>query len=420
MCHRSLCASCAGGPRRTVCALIRCDDCQAAEAGQYDLLHTVTQRLGRVHLQQQTSEVLLHARRESTVGVHRRALAALTQYGIVYHAITLPTSALQVGHWVTWMLLIRDPTLDPSTIQLYVSVLSDWHQTAREVTRLPLSNPCATPFVRSLLRAAARGYKRGHQAKEPFTARQLVRILHSGFDLCTVGGRHDRLLFCFLGFGPLRPGVTVRLIVHYTLIPDACCPLGLRVAFAADSDVKIIKDHIEIFVSEDKNVDARSRRYVPIPAGVLGVDTPGDLEYYLKVCQPPSGGTLFAAPASPLKKINAAQPFTGTFNKNPYTASCAMVRRAFLRAYPESEEDEQKLFGGGSPRKTLAQLLFAIHRCRRMVIDFGGWADGEQQAVDSYFHYTLEQRCRILQNMLDDLVRVAELPAIDAAVCTQA
>ena len=248
----------------------------------------------------------------------------------------------------------------------------------------------------------------------------LVRILHSGFDLCTVGGRHDRLLFCFLGFGPLRPGVTVRLIVHYTLIPDACCPLGLRVAFAADSDVKIIKDHIEIFVSEDKNVDARNRRYVPIPAGVLGVDTPGDLEYYLKVCQPPSGGTLFAAPASPLKKINAAQPFTGTFNKNPYTASCAMVRRAFLRAYPESEEDEQKLFGGGSPRKTLAQLLFAIHRCRRMVIDFGGWADGEQQAVDSYFHYTLEQRCRILQNMLDDLVRVAELPAIDAAVCTQA
>ena len=38
-------------------------------------------------------------------------------------------------------------------------------------------------------------------------------MLHAGFDLSTVGGLHDRLLFCFCLFGPLRPGVTTNLTV---------------------------------------------------------------------------------------------------------------------------------------------------------------------------------------------------------------
>ena len=46
------------------------------------------------------------------------------------------------------------------------------------------------------------------------------------------------------------------------------------------------------------------------------------------------------------------------FNTNMYTASCQMVTRAFLRAFPE-EAGVLAQYGGGSPRKSLAEVLWA-------------------------------------------------------------
>eukprot|EP00959_Pyramimonas_sp_CCMP1952_P320708 6711224-Pyramimonas_sp.AAC.1 len=40
---------------------------------------------------------------------------------------------------------------------------------------------------------------------------------------------------------------------------------------------------------------------------------------------------------------------------NMYTASCQMVKHAFLRAFPEEAGDLAK-YGGGSPRKLLAEV----------------------------------------------------------------
>ena len=56
-----------------MCALVRCDSCQAVHAGEHDLISSLTQRMGRLELQQQTSLVLRWARRESTMAVHLRA-----------------------------------------------------------------------------------------------------------------------------------------------------------------------------------------------------------------------------------------------------------------------------------------------------------------------------------------------------------
>ena len=346
---------------------MKCDTCLAKTAGEDDLIHSVSQHMSRLDLQRQTSEVMSYHRRTGTLAVHRKAHQTLAQYGQVYGALTLPTSVLQLAQ---------------------------------------------------LLRAAQRGYKRAPKnKKEPLTAGQLVRVLHEGFDKATVGGRHDHLLFCFLCFGPLRPGVTVALVAIYTLVPDPLCPLGLRVQFSASSDVWIAENRVVIRVDEDKNVDASKRRLVYIPAGVFGVDLPGDLEMYLKVCSPPSGRTLFASPTNPRKVIRPHE--VGRFNDGTYTATCAMVRRAFARAFPDSEEWERALLGGGSPRKTLAILLYSVYANMRLVADFGGWSAQGKLAIDCYIPMTPQQRCRKLQSLLTDLVANNELTLEQANICTR-
>ena len=67
-----------------MCALVRCDSCQAVLAGQDDLLSSITQRMSRLELQQQASLILRWARRESTMAVHRRAHRALQEYATIY------------------------------------------------------------------------------------------------------------------------------------------------------------------------------------------------------------------------------------------------------------------------------------------------------------------------------------------------
>ena len=167
------------------------------------------------------------------MAVHRRAYRALQEYATIYGALALPTSELQLAHFLVWMLCLRDPTLDVATVELYSSLISEWHSTCASVLQLPLANPCSSALIRTLLRSARRGLKRVAKRKEPYTAPQLVRMLHARFDLSTVGGLHDRPLFCFCLFGPLRPGVTTNLTVDYSVTSDPRSPMGLRVIFTA-------------------------------------------------------------------------------------------------------------------------------------------------------------------------------------------
>ena len=108
-CERHLCRACAGGAQRTVCALVECDPCLSVQAGQHDIIHNAVQGLRRLQLQQQTSEVLRYVRRDSTMEVHRRAMAYLQQYADYFGSLTVPCSALQLSHIATFLLTSRAP-----------------------------------------------------------------------------------------------------------------------------------------------------------------------------------------------------------------------------------------------------------------------------------------------------------------------
>ena len=101
------------------------------------------------------------------MAVHRRAHRALQEYATIYGTLALPASELQLAHFLVWMLCLRDPTLDVATVELYSSVISEWHNTCAAVTELPLANPCSSQLIRTLLRSARRGLKRVARRKEP-------------------------------------------------------------------------------------------------------------------------------------------------------------------------------------------------------------------------------------------------------------
>lgn len=403
-----------------MCALVQCEVCAVMAVGRADFVSDVTQSMARLQLQRHTDAILACARRDGTMAVHRRAHATLLEYASYFRTVALPAEPMQLAHWVAWMVTPggRNPTLSATTVSMYVGVVSDWHQVAAEVTGLPLLNPCRSSLMRTLMRSALANFTKVPNRKEPFTAEQVVQVLHRGFNLGTVGGRHNRLLFCFLLLGPLRPNAATGLTVEYRLVPDPGSAYGLRVEYLDGSQVRVHRGLLVVTIERDKNVDAARRREVEIPSEVFGMDVPGDLERYLKLCSPPSGGFLFSAAKAPAKQVWEAAPQTFAFNKNAYSASCAMVRRAFQKAFPDAEQWEVELFGGGSPRKTLAQLLWAVHHNRRIVVDFGGWSKGKDEAaVDSYFHTTPEQRCRFLRSLAGDLVQAQELSAETAALC---
>eukprot|EP00959_Pyramimonas_sp_CCMP1952_P183771 3842652-Pyramimonas_sp.AAC.1 len=79
------------------------------------------------------------------------------------------------------------------------------------------------------------------------------------------------------------------------------------------------------------------------------------------MCRPPSGGTLFASVKCP-RQHTPPRVTLGAFifNCNAYPATCEMNKRAFRKAYPSAEHPGAgPLRRGGSPRKTMAQLLWA-------------------------------------------------------------
>lgn len=400
---------------------MRCDACMARQAGAHDIIHGVEQRFARLELQRQTSEVLSHARRDSTMAVHRRAHGYLHEYAALFGALALPSTAVQLSHCLVYLLCGRERTLSPATVNLVVGVVSEWHQTAKTVTGFPLANPCQDTLIRTLMRAAQRGIESEAKGKLPLTAPQLVRTLHFGFDLNTVGGRHDRLLFAVLLLGPLRPGVATGLRIHYHLAHSVTNPHLADVVFSPESQVWVKDDIVYLRVSKDKNVHAGNQRVVAVPSGVLGLNLPRELLFYLRHCSPPSGGTLFAAPTNPRGTFRMV-PSAFAFNNNPYTASCEMVRRAVSKALPTFTREELAMLGGGTPRKTMAQLVWSVTRKRRVVVDVGGWSSGRDKdaAVDRYFTTTEPQRVRLLRGFARSLLEAQELSEADVAICEAA
>jgi hypothetical protein len=314
---------------------------------------------------------------------------------VVLGAQLLPATPVDVGLYVAYSLTVRTDPLDSSSIKTYLGGVSAWHEQAREATGLPLINPVKSRLVRSIINVALKRYKKKSKAKLPFSFAQWSRIMQQGFK-STASGEHQRLFMCFATLGPLRPSACSRICVKYRISGRG------QIIFHKDSQLRIITDdpawehpYIAAEVFTDKNLDARKMRTIVIPHSALGIRPVSMLQDYILQRRPPSGGFLFAAPRGK------------SFRSTRYSNFSLALRKAYKTALPRATD--VKCFAGGSPRKTLAQLIWDAGYSKRILADVGGWAL-RADAVDIYFKTQGHQILSLLHGLGQRLRRRGHSP----------
>ena len=350
--------------------------------------------------------------------MHKRGLACYREHAaFVGIDEPFPATQQQLAHFAVWAIFTREFTLDTSTVKIYLVGVSVWHQQAEEALDIGLRNPRQGAHIARVLSALDRLYKRNSAAMAPFSADMFVRVLHGGFVDNTLGTRHNELLFVLLAAGPFRPNVAVNIRVCYAV----CNTLtGYRVQFLDESEIWVERgtgnDGVSVYVEKDKNVTKLNRRIATLPECFFGLNLIELLEAYLLEVRPPSGGRLLACPKdarrrAPIHHVMYLRP--GVFNPcntGAYTAACEAVRRAAARAAKEfaCELAVSEKYGGGTPRKTTADCLYAAGHTKKMIADVGGWALRED-AADLYLRANARTRRQILSNLMNDLIKNGHL-----------
>jgi hypothetical protein len=331
----------------------------------------------------------------SSVTSANRGLRDFVKFGDVLGAQLLPASPVDVGLYIAYSLTVRPEPLDSTSIQTYLGGVSAWHEQAREATGLPLVNPIKTRMVRSIISVALKRYKKRSKAKLPFSLAQWSGIMQRGFK-ATASGDHQRLFLCFATLGPLRPSACSRICVKYRVSRQG------QLIFRNSSQLKIITNdpswehpYISAEVFTDKNLDARKTRTVVIPHSALGIKPVKMLRDYLLQHRPPSGGFLFAAPQGRF------------FRSTRYSNFSNALRKAYSTAFPDASDI--KKYAGGTPRKTLSQLIWDAGYSKRILADVGGWAL-RTDAVDIYFKTQGHQILHLLHGLGRRLQRKGHAP----------
>ena len=284
---------------------------------------------------------------------------------------------------MVYSVVLREPTLDASTVANYAAGQSTWHDNVREVTTWPMLNPYKTKAVRRMLKHLASHFKKSSKAMRPWTIDQLKRVYSHGF-MPNRSGRHQQLCLMFQNLGMLRKNAARQLRLYYVIRNG-------KIEYLPKSSVQVVsppngKPRIHGKVKVDKNVDTSKQREFHIPHKVKALDLhPIELlESYIYDFRPPSGGFLLAAPLG------------AGFRTGAYTNFHSAYRKAYMRAFPDATDGA--CYGSGSPRKSLAQWLCASGWAKRIISDAGGWYC-KKSAVDMYFKTDPEKILHALRNI---------------------
>ena len=401
-----------------VAELGRCTSCRVEATLEDSVLADPKLRVLRGAYEERAAEILSSAVRPGTTVVSARGLQLLRDFGEkIKKEPILPCEVVTLQHFAIYLLDERG--LDISTVRLAMTAVSKWHLQTKNATGLPLPNPTTDKDLHTLLTSMEKTCKKDSKAKLPFTPSEWWKVLHYGFDLTTVGGRHNELFFMLLSAGPLRPGVTAHLMVDYKVSVRR----GRQVVeFVQGSDVKVTtgedgKQMINLYIPKDKNVNAKNKRWICIPTSFMGVNPVRMMLDYLMEVRPPPG-LLLAAVKAPLRKMAAVPVLRQDeyrdpefFHSNPYTAQCALVRRGFMRAFPKADEEYVKrAFGGGTPRKTFGECVSVVGHSLDTLRSLGGWVPRDKDVVrEVYVHLLDPARNRLLRKLMQDLVDNDEL-----------
>jgi hypothetical protein len=409
-----ICSSCAGVAVTWLSPLVKCRDCITAWARETVLVRDVETEHRRSLYVGDMQRVLMEVARPGTAAINSRGLREFLVFSHSMRLEVLPALPITLCLWMVWAVFHRSPTLDTSTLDTYLQGVGVWHLQTAEVTGFSIPNPVRDPLVTHLLLALSKLYKKPSAAKQPMEPAVWLRVAAVGFDLGFRLGLFSHLLFLVLTAGPLRPIACKGIRVDYQVVqlPGG----GLEVVYLPTSTIRVASSpdipdqHIQIDLTKDKNVDARNQRLVIIPKCFMGINMVATLTHYLITVRPPPG-KLFRCPKGgggpgqgrvPTQVLPPGRfAEEHMFQPGDYTAHCQMVRRGYIRAFPEATD--AMTFGGGSPRKGTADWLWMVGTFRRVIADIGGWSV-RTDAVDLYFKTRPRQVHQIMSALATDLL----------------
>ena len=97
-----------------------------------------------------------------------RGLADLEKFGNVAGEVVFPmTDESQAARYIIWSIMLREPSLDASTVRNYCNGISAAHEALKGALKLPaLLNPIRTSRVRRMQKVAMNEYKKPSKAKQ--------------------------------------------------------------------------------------------------------------------------------------------------------------------------------------------------------------------------------------------------------------
>jgi hypothetical protein len=391
-----------------VCELVLCTTCRLAEARAWrnDSRTCRTDpgvQLFREALQAGVEHVEAMRLRDATVDSQRRNLNTFADFAALIGEHMVPATRLSLSHFIVYSIAVREPPLDASSVITICASISAWHTQAASVLKsvgIQLENPLKADMIRALLKTLTKLFKRPSLAKVHMTVDYWKGVMQRGFDLGTRRGKLHQLLMLLATAGPFRPAALCRIMMRYEMVHG-----GLQTF--EDSDLQIVYSdpwgsYVKITSYFDKNVVLSVPRVVYIPRIFMGYDVIALLTEYVVWAWPPSGGPLSVAPVGNWGAGKGCT--TPQFSGGAFTNFGPAMKVAIKRAFPGVND---KLYGGGSMRKSCAQWLYIAGIPRTVIADIGGWKLSGRDAMDGYHSASYTQVLNVKAD-LEQRVAVAE------------
>jgi hypothetical protein len=314
----------------------------------------------------------------------KRHLASLRTYATFIQATGFhawPPSQATLEAFASYQISYKN--LDPNSVSLSFKAISGFVQQLQNLAPHAsphpwcIQNHAASRQSGAFLKCLVKNYKLKKDAKQLLDIGPLLDIIHHGFD-DTRFGLHQKAYAVLATFMPGRQRAVSNLRLSYTIVND-------MVITDPSSDVQIHHqgDHhyhdryVAFTIRVDKNLDPGKIRYSYVPAEVCGFAFMDCIIGYIMATRPLSGNYFMAAPA-------AATGFK--WRTTPYSNFNSAFQTAAAKALPG--EVDPKDLGGGTPRKSLAQLLHATGADDQQLADIGGWKLENREAMKGYCHTT--------------------------------
>ena len=326
---------------------------------------------------------------------YKRHLSSLRTYATFTELLGLyawPPSQATLEAFATYQIIMKN--LDPNTVSLSFKAISGFVKQLQHLAphasprHWIIQNNAGSSYSAIFLKTLVKNFKLKNDAKQLLDIGPLLDIIHHGFDDNRFGV-HNKVYTALATFMPGRQRAVSNLRLIYSIVDGT-------VVTAPTSDVQIHHkgDHhwhdryVVFVVKVDKNLDPGKIRYSYVPAVVCGFAFLDCLIGYIMYARPTSGNYLMAAPAAA----------TGTkFRTTPYTN----FNDAFQKAVPKalSDEVDPKDLGGGTPRKSFAQLLNVVGVDRQQMADIGGWKLENREAMEGYKVTTPRMQMTVKANL---------------------